>query len=56
AAAPDIFDYDGDGLAENILDGNTGTVEIAETLHLDLEDAADGCPTEAIKVQATPFA
>ncbi|MGL4623639.1 MAG: ferredoxin [Culicoidibacterales bacterium] len=56
AAAPDIFDYDGDGLAENILDGNTGTAEIVEDLVMDLEDAAAGCPTEAIKVQDVPFA
>lgn len=56
AVAPDIFDYDGEGLAENILDGNTGTIEIAEDLHMDLEDAVSGCPTEAIKMQDTPFA
>ncbi|MGL5296742.1 MAG: ferredoxin [Culicoidibacterales bacterium] len=56
AVAPDIFDYDADGLAENILDGNTGTTAIAEDLHMDLEDAVAGCPTEAIKIQETPFA
>ena len=55
--APDIFDYDDEGYAENIYnaDGNTGTVEIGEDLHEDLIDAAEGCPTEAIKVSDTPF-
>jgi len=57
AVAPDIFDYDSEGYAENIYnnDGNTGTVEISEDLHEDLLDAAEGCPTEAIKVSDKPF-
>lgn len=55
--APDIFDYDDEGYAENIYnaDGNKGTVAIGEDLHEDLIDAAEGCPTEAIKVSDTPF-
>lgn len=55
--APDIFDYDDEGYAENIYagDANTGTVEISEDLHEDLMDAAEGCPTEAIKVSETAF-
>lgn len=57
AAAPDIFDYDDDGLAEVIFedDGNTGTTEIPEDLYDDLDDALDGCPTDSIKVADTPF-
>ena len=55
--APDIFDYDDEGLAQNIYngDGNTGTVEIGEELHDDLVDAAESCPTEVIKISDTPF-
>lgn len=55
--APDIFDYDDEGYAENIYSGdkNTGTVEISADLHDDLTDAAEGCPTEAIKVSDSPF-
>lgn len=55
--APDIFDYDDEGYAENIYhaDGNKGVVEIGEDLHDDLIDAAEGCPTEAIKVSDSPF-
>jgi ferredoxin len=55
AAAPDIFDYDYEGLAENILDKNTGTVKIPEIWENDLEDAYDGCPTDSIKVAEEPF-
>ena len=55
--APDIFDYDDEGYSENIYqaDGNTGTVAIEEALHADLIDAAESCPTEAIKISDTPF-
>jgi len=57
ASAPDIFDYDDDGLAECIYggDGNRGVTEIPEDLYDDLQDALDGCPTDSIKVQDTPF-
>ena len=57
AVAPDIFGYDDEGYAENIFEGdaNTGTKEIADNLEADLIDAAEGCPTEAIKVQDSPF-
>lgn len=57
AAAPDIFDYDDDGLAEVVFedDGNTGNTEIPEDLYDDLDDALDGCPTDSIKVGDAPF-
>ncbi len=57
AAAPDIFDYDDEGLAENILEGdnNQGIVEVPEDLYVDLEDAQSGCPTESIKVANEAF-
>ena len=57
SVAPEIFDFDDDGHSHNIYEGddNTGTVEIGEDLHADLMDAAEGCPTEAIKVSDTPF-
>jgi len=49
-SAPDIFDYDDDGLAENILAGdcNKGIVVVPEELQEDLEDACDSCPTESM--------
>lgn len=57
AVAPDIFDYDDEGYAENIydIDGNKGVAEIGEDLFDDLMEAAEGCPTEAIKVSDAPF-
>jgi len=51
ATAPDVFDYDDDGLAYNILDNNQRTADIPEDFQDDVRDAADGCPTEAIKVE-----
>ena len=58
AMAPDIFDFDDEGYALNVYggDNNTGTVEIPEELHADLVDAAESCPTEAIKIEEAPFA
>ena len=50
ATAPDIFDYDDEGLAYVILDNNQGTVEIPEGLSDDFEDAYDSCPTGSIKI------
>ncbi len=57
SSSPQIFWYDDEGYAENIFEGdaNTGTKEIADNLEADLIDAAEGCPTEAIKVQDSPF-
>lgn len=55
ASAPDIFDYDDEGLAFVHLDDNEGQAEIDEDLHDDLEDAYEGCPTDSIKVSAQPI-
>ncbi|ASS64883.1 MULTISPECIES: ferredoxin [Paenibacillus] len=57
ATAPDIYDYDDEGLAETIYDkdGNTGTKAIPENLYEDLQDAADGCPTDSIQIADEPF-
>ncbi|MDQ7864602.1 ferredoxin [Peribacillus frigoritolerans] len=55
AAAPEIFDYNDEGVAFVIQDENEGTAEIAEDLFDDLDDAMEGCPTESIKVEALPF-
>ena len=55
ASAPDIFDYDDEGISYVILDDNEGTAEVPEELFDDLEDAAEGCPTDSIKVANQPF-
>ncbi|GGE11085.1 ferredoxin [Marinithermofilum abyssi] len=51
ATAPDVYDYDEDGIAYVILDDNTGTAEVPEELHEDVRDAQEGCPTDSIKVE-----
>lgn len=51
ATAPDVFDFDDDGLAFNVLDKNQNTASIPEDLEDDVRDAADGCPTDAIKIE-----
>jgi len=58
SVASDIFEEDDAGYAENIYagDGNSGVAEIPEELHDELLDAAQSCPTEAIKVSEEPFA
>ena len=55
AAAPEIFDYNDEGNAFVLLDENEGTAEVPEDLHDDLEDAVEGCPTDSIKVESSPF-
>jgi ferredoxin len=55
AAAPEIFDYNDEGTAFVLLDENEGTAEVPGDLHDDLDDAMEGCPTESIKVESSPF-
>ncbi len=55
AAAPDIYDYDDEGIAFVILDDNQGTAEVPEELYEDMEDAIDGCPTDSIKIADESF-
>lgn len=55
AAAPDIYDYDDEGIAFVILDENKGIAEVPDELLDDMEDALEGCPTESIKVSDKPL-
>ncbi|BAB06076.1 ferredoxin [Halalkalibacterium halodurans] len=55
AAAPDVYDYDDEGLAYVILDDNEGVAEVPEDLIEDMEDALEGCPTDSIRVADEPF-
>lgn len=55
SAAPEIFDYDDEGISYVISDNNQGTAQIPEELHDDLADACDGCPTDSIKISTIPF-
>ncbi|KHF38639.1 ferredoxin [Halalkalibacter okhensis] len=55
AAAPDIYDYDDEGIAYVTLDDNKGIVAVEEEFLEDMEDALEGCPTESIKVSEESF-
>lgn len=55
ASAPDIFDYDDDGIAFSLLDKNKGELSVPDELLDDLADACEGCPTESIRVSDHPF-
>lgn len=55
ATAPEIFDYNDEGIAFVLLDENEGIVEVPEDLYDDLDDAWEGCPTESIKVESSQF-
>ncbi|WP_445489131.1 4Fe-4S domain-containing protein [Niallia sp. 03133] len=55
AIAPDIFDFDDDGIAEVLLDSNTGTVIVEEDMLEDLMEAQDSCPAQSIKIKDKPF-
>jgi ferredoxin len=55
AAAPDIYDYDDEGIAFVTLDDNQGIVEIPDVLIDDMMDAFEGCPTDSIKVADESF-
>lgn len=53
--SPDVFSYDQMSLAENRLDGNTGTVPIPEVVLGDVLPTLSCCPTSAIKMSDKPF-
>ncbi|MCP1146241.1 ferredoxin [Lysinibacillus endophyticus] len=55
ACAPEIFDYNDEGIAFVLLDDNQGIEEVPEDLYDDLEDAVSGCPTDSIKVSSQPI-
>lgn len=55
ALAPEIYDYDDEGLAYVLLDNNTGQAEIPEQLVDDMNDAYESCPTGSIKIKSKPF-
>lgn len=55
AAAPDIYDYDDEGIAYVILDDNNGIEAVPEELLEDMEDAFEGCPTDSIKIADESF-
>ncbi|KQU27031.1 ferredoxin [Bacillus sp. Leaf13] len=55
ATAPEIYDYDEEGIAFVTLDNNEGTAVIPDELEEDVLDALEGCPTESIKIAQASF-
>jgi len=55
ASAPEIFDYDEEGIAFSLLDENTGEQEVPEELVDDMMDAYEGCPSDSIRLADAPF-
>ncbi|RYM05371.1 ferredoxin [Sporolactobacillus sp. THM7-7] len=55
AAAPELFDYDDEGLAFSLLDRNQGNTPVPDEALDDLFDAYEGCPSESIRLSDKPF-
>ena len=55
ALAPEIYDYDDEGIAYVLLDNNMGKAKVPDYLVDDMNDAYESCPTESIKVKLVPF-
>lgn len=55
ATAPDIYNYDDEGLAYSVIDDNEGTTEVPKMFEEDMIDAFEGCPTDSIKISDKRF-
>lgn len=55
ATAPEVFDFDGEGLAGVVYGGDNNQGVTAIEAEDELQEAAEGCPTECIKVADAPF-
>jgi ferredoxin len=53
--APDVYAEDSQGIAYSLLDDNKGQVAIDDEFLEDVEFAQEGCPTESVLVQDSPF-
>ncbi|MDA3129475.1 ferredoxin [Aliibacillus thermotolerans] len=54
-AAPNVYDFDEEGLAIVVLDHNKGIKEVPCEWEDDMLDGFEGCPTASIKVAEEPF-
>lgn len=55
AAAPQVFDYDDEGISFCRIDQNKGIKPIPAKYEDDAIDAYEGCPTDSIKISKHPF-
>ncbi|MDS9471411.1 ferredoxin [Sporosarcina pasteurii] len=55
-AAPDLFDYDDEGISFGLLDNNKGITPVVDEEMIDeLEDAYESCPSNSIQMSDEPF-
>ena len=54
-AAPDLFDYNEEGISFGLLDDNKGITPVAEESIDELEDAYESCPSNSIQMADEPF-
>jgi ferredoxin len=55
SSAPELFDYNDEGLSYYIGDNNLGNKPVLDEYIDDLEYAIEGCPTGSIKKSVQPF-
>ncbi len=55
AAAPDIYDFDDEGIAFVLLDDNKGTCKVPEEQWDEMSDAFEDCPTDSVRISDQPF-
>ncbi|VEF49689.1 ferredoxin [Bacillus freudenreichii] len=53
--APDIYDYDEEGLAFVMEDNNQGTAQVDEEFEEDVQDAFEECPSGSIRISEEAF-
>ncbi|HLR80007.1 MAG TPA: ferredoxin [Bacillota bacterium] len=53
--APEVFNYNDEGIAYSMLDDNMGVTEIPEEIEGDVMAACLGCPSDSIKIADKPF-
>ncbi|RCW64881.1 ferredoxin [Saliterribacillus persicus] len=51
ATAPQLYDYDDEGIAYAHRDNNKGNLKVDEQDHEDMFDSSDGCPTESVIIK-----
>lgn len=54
-SAPQVFDYNDEGLAYVTIDNNRGTIAVPAPFVSGMLDAYDGCPSASIQIQKSAF-
>ncbi|ENH97368.1 ferredoxin [Gracilibacillus halophilus YIM-C55.5] len=54
ACAPEVFDYDDEGIAYGYHDNNRGNTPIANDMIEEVQDAEESCPTGSVQISKKP--